>query len=101
MPRRIVSEAGFKGGMMAREGPWKLISTYRRGYARRIRNELYDLTRDAEETHDLARREKDIAQHLERAVSTLLDDSRTRQEEAPAPVDPKQKEMLEALGYVE
>jgi arylsulfatase A-like enzyme len=99
--RRIVSEAGFRGGMVVREGPWKLISTFRNNYTIRTGNSLYDLSRDREEKENIVRREKRIAQRLKKRVATLLKDRRSRQDDETVPVDPKHKEMLEALGYVE
>jgi len=67
-------------------------------YVRAPRSELYDLTLDPNETHDLAGERPDLVAELD----ALLDDRLARARESVPLVTPDDdhRELLQALGYV-
>ncbi|MFH1277737.1 MAG: sulfatase-like hydrolase/transferase [Candidatus Eisenbacteria bacterium] len=72
-----------------RRGEWKLV--------RGARDELYHLSEDPGENHDLAPREVERVREMAAALESL---AAAGPETAEAEIAPEQRAMLEALGYV-
>ncbi len=83
---------GWSELMSLRDGRYKFI--------RAPRPELYDLGRDAAETHDLAGAEPERTRGFESALTETLERLGSGHAPAPRAVDAETAERLQALGYV-
>ena len=67
---------------------------------RKGREELYDLSADPAETHDLAKERPEVLAELRKLRKTLWGRKSTYQAKK-APIDANTKEMLRSLGYTQ
>ena len=68
------------------------------------RNELYDLTRDPDELHDLIATRPDLAAVLQRELNDYLSQLNIKPnapDMQPSLIDPDQRKLLEMTGYLE
>ncbi|MDQ7008514.1 MAG: sulfatase [Acidobacteriota bacterium] len=98
-PRRPVS--GRAGRWWAlREGSWKLIRMPLGGG--QVREELYDLAEDPEESHNLLAEQSVRAQRMRRTLEGIAQEwLQLRAPSTDEPVDLEQIETLRSLGYVD
>ena len=95
---RSVREARGDHNLVARQGPWKSIWNIDTGTI-----ELYRLSDDPSEDHDLAKREPQRARAMQRASERWLASCRpaSPQPASGPPIDAESLERLKALGYVD
>jgi tetratricopeptide (TPR) repeat protein len=74
------------------DGPWK--------YIRAPKPELYDLTRDPTEEHNLIGEKPDIAADLSRKLAQIIAADETGAPDSGRRVSPEEEERLKSLGYV-
>jgi len=100
--RAIVGEWGAATDDFAKvvvAWPWKLMLFNEQG---ETRHELYDLSADPAELHDLAARHPDRVATLEQRLWAILDPDAPVLERGPndpAQLDPRDEKELRALGY--
>ena len=75
------------------------VRTDRFKYIRAPRRELFDYRLDPGEVTNLIERHPDVAESLDRLLSSMLD-QRAGAELKPTPLDPESARRLRALGYV-
>lgn len=92
----------FSGGnlydlpaVLAEEGPWRFILRAN-GH-----QELYDVTRDPRERHNLAFDRPDVAERFRQALEPRLAFFLAHGDEGPREMSPEELEALRSLGYVQ
>jgi arylsulfatase A-like enzyme len=109
--RPVYLESGYDlsaSQISIREGEWKLIhvrSETERTYLKGAEFELYNLREDPDETFNLVRRNSEIAERLRKRLHHWYFDANDRDELGDEvdleALDPKSREMLKALGYID
>jgi arylsulfatase A-like enzyme len=105
IPREVVySEADFEGNVaqMLREGAWKYILSNPENPRRRPLEQLYDLSVDPKEEHNLAASQPDKVKEMKALLLTQYKELlKTKETGTQRSVDRATQERLRALGYTQ
>ena len=113
LPERVFMQSGSnekRPQLAVRDGRWKLIQVrapLERRLMRGAEYELYDVDADPHETEDLALRHPDVVSRLALELDDWFGDGMAKDAPGRAQpldvdaLDPANRKMLEALGYIE